>query len=313
MSDYELSQNVEATKRRRKMNFTKVLFTTVLFLMATTNTGSAGEPWQPSIDFGLNLTQNSYSDSWTGGEAGNMTWVSRVDAIFEKKVSSKFNFKNITKLQFGQTHTQEQTTKDWQKPTKSTDKIDIENVGRFTLESYVDPYLALRLESQFLDASYDPIKRYINPILLTESAGFSRLFYSKDKNEILSRFGFSIRQNMNKVIVDTVMENFEYKTSTDGGLESVTDIHYIFSEQLNYIGKLTLFKALFFSEKDEFKSTPAENYWKAVDVNFESTISASVSRYIVVSFYAQLLYDKQIDRRGRFKETLALGLTYKLL
>ena len=295
------------------MNLTKALFTTVLFLMATTNTGSAGEPWQPSIDFGLNLTQNSYSDSWTGGEAGNMTWVSRVDAIFEKKVSSKFNFKNITKLQFGQTHTQEQTTKDWQKPTKSTDKIDIENVGRFTLESYVDPYLALRLESQFLDASYDPIKRYINPILLTESAGFSRLFYSKDKNEILSRFGFSIRQNMNKVIVDTVMENFEYKTSTDGGLESVTDIHYIFSEQLNYIGKLTLFKALFFSEKDEFKSTPAENYWKAVDVNFESTISASVSRYIVVSFYAQLLYDKQIDRRGRFKETLALGLTYKLL
>ncbi len=295
------------------MNFTKAFFTAMLLLITATNPASTGEPWQPSIDFGLNLTQNSYSDSWTGGEAGNMTWVSRVDAIFEKKISSKFNFKNITKLQFGQSHTQDQTTKDWQKPTKSTDKIDIENVGRFTLDSYVDPYLALRLESQFLDASYDPIKRYINPILLTESAGVSRLFYSKDKDQILSRLGFSIRQNIDKVIIDTVAEDFEYETSTDGGIESVTDIHYIFSERLNYIGKLTLFKAFFFSEKDEFKDTPAEDYWKAVDANFESTVSASVSRYIVVSFYAQLLYDKQIDRRGRFKETLALGLTYKFL
>lgn len=295
------------------MNFTKVFFTAMLLLITATNPASAGESWQPSIDFGLNLTQNSYSDSWTGGEAGNMTWVSRVDAIFEKKVSSKFNFKNITKLQFGQSHTQDKTTKDWQKPTKSTDKIDIENVGRLTLNSYVDPYLALRIESQFLDASYDPIKRYINPILLTESAGVSRLFYSKNKDQILSRLGFSIRQTMDKAIIDTVAEEFEYGTATDGGIESVTDIQYIISEHLNYIGKLTLFKALFFSEKDEFKNTPAEDYWKAVDINFESTVSASVSKYIVVSFYAQLLYDKQTDRRGRFKETLALGLTYKFL
>ena len=289
-----------------------LLSLTTIFTLAV-GSASAGEPWKKSIDFGLNLTQNSYSDSWTGGEAGNMTWVSKVDAIFEKKVSPKFNFKNTTKLQYGQTHTQEQTTKDWQKPTKSTDKIDIENVGRLTLQSYVDPYVAFRIESQFLDASYDPIKRYINPILLTESAGISRLFYAKDKNEILSRLGFSIRQNIDKVIIDTVAEEFEYKTATDGGIESVSDIHYVFSDKLNYMGKLTLFKALFFSEKDEFEGSPAEDYWKAVDVNFESTISASISKYIVVSFYAQLLYDKQIDRRGRFKETLALGLTYKLL
>ncbi len=297
------------------MNFTKAFFTAMLLLIISSNPASTGEPWQPSIDFGLNMTQNSYSDSWTGGEAGNMTWLSRVDAIFEKKISSKFNFKNITKLQFGQTHTQDGTTtpKAWQKPTKSTDKIDIENVGRFTLDSYVDPYVALRLESQFLDASYDPVKRYINPILLTESAGVSRLFYLKDKDQILSRLGFSIRQNMDKVIIDTVAGQFEFNTATDGGIESVTDIQYIISEHLNYIGKLTLFKAFFFSEKDKFKDTPAEDYWKAVDVNFESTVSASVSKYIVVSFYAQLLYDKQTDRRGRFKETLALGLTYKFL
>jgi hypothetical protein len=295
------------------MNLVRFLMALPAIVLVQVASGSAQEPWKKSIDFGLNLTQTSYSDSWTGGEAGNMTWVSKVDAIFEKQFSPKFNFKNTTKLQFGQTHTQDQTTKDWLAPVKSTDKIDIENVGRLTLQSYVDPYLAFRLESQFLDASYDPIKRYFNPILLTESAGISRVFYAEEKDEIISRLGFSVRENINKVIIDTLMEEFEYETATDGGIESVTDIHYVLSEKLNYIGKLTFFKAFFFSKKDDFEGTPQEDYWKAVDVNFENTLSASISKYVTVSLYAQLIYDKQVDLRGRFKETLALGVTYKFL
>ncbi|MEE9554921.1 MAG: DUF3078 domain-containing protein [candidate division Zixibacteria bacterium] len=291
----------------------KTILFVALIQLVNSSTLAAGEPWSKSIDMGLNLTQNSYSDSWTGGEAGNISWVSKADAIFEKQFSPKFNFKNISKLQFGQTHTQDKETKVWARPTKSTDKIDIENLGRITLDTYVDPYIAFRIESQFLDASYDPLKRYINPILLTESAGVARMLYEKEKDQILSRLGFSVRQSMNKIIVDTTAETFETETSSDGGIESVSDIHFVFSERLNYIGKLSLFKALFYSEKDAFIGTPAEDYWKAVDVNFESTISASVTKYVVVTLYAQLLYDKQVDLRGRFKETLALGLTYKFL
>lgn len=291
----------------------KSILLIALILLANSSMVAAGEPWSKSIDLGLNLTQNSYSDSWTGGEVGNISWISKADAIFEKQVLPKFNFKNISKLQFGQTHTQNKVTKNWARPTKSTDKIDIENLGRFTLGTYVDPYLAFRIESQFLDASYDPLKRYINPILLTESTGISRMLYDKEKDQILSRLGFSVRQNINKVIVDTVVEIIETETSSDGGIESVSDIHFVFSDKLNYIGKLSLFKALYYSRKDDFTGTPAEDYWKAVDVNFESTISASITKYVVVTLYAQLLYDKQIDLRGRFKQTLALGLTYKFL
>lgn len=291
----------------------KLIMLIMPILLVYSSIVAASEPWNKSIDLGLNLTQNSYSDSWSGGEAGNITWVSKADAIFEKQFSPKFNFKNISRLQFGQTHTQDKITKNWARPTKSTDKIDIENLGRFTLDTYVDPYIAFRIESQFLDASYDPLKRYINPILLTESTGISRMLYEKEKDQILSRLGFSVRQNIIKAIVDTVAETFETETSSDGGIESVSDIHFVFSDKLNYIGKLSLFKALFFSQKDDFAGTPAEDYWKAVDVNFESTISASITKYVMVTLYAQLLYDKQVDLRGRFKETLALGLAYKFL
>jgi len=84
------------------------------------------------------------------------------------------------------------------------------------------------------------------------------------------------------------------------------------SETLSYTSKLSLYKALFFSGSDEVEGTPQENYWKAIDVNWENRLSAAVSKYVTVSLYTQLIYDKEIDRRGRFKETLSLGITYKL-
>jgi hypothetical protein len=32
-----------------------------------------------------------------------------------------------------------------------------------------------------------------------------------------------------------------------------------------------------------------------------------------VNLYVQFLYDKEVDLAGRFKESLALGITYKLM
>lgn len=290
---------------------------TIFVIMTTLQSGALADPWTISLDMGLNLSQNSYSDNWEGGDVGSMAWMALANGIFEKQVSPKFNFKNITKLQFGQTHTQDQTTKNWQKPIKSTDKIDIENLGRFTLKAWVDPYVAFRLETQFLDASYEPLKRGLNPMLLTESAGIAKTLFSRNKDQILTRLGLSLRERLNRVIPgtpeDTLTENTELETTTEGGLESVTDVQYKLASNISYIGKLSLFKALFFSKKNEFEGTPAADYWKTVDANFENGLSVAFSKYVSLSFYAQLLYDKQIDLKGRFKETFGLGLTYKMI
>jgi hypothetical protein len=273
------------------------------------NTGA----WKKTLDISLNMSQNSYSDNWIGGETGNIAWTALVNGTFEKQISPIFNFRNTSNLQFGQTHTQDKVTKVWNRPQKSTDKIDLDNLGRFTLHIFVDPFVAFRLQSQFLDDSYSPIKRTFNPILLTESAGIARMIYQKDKNQVLSRLGFAIRENIDKTIADTLSKNFKYKTSNDGGLESVTDVQYALHSNIGYTGKLTIFKALYFSRKNDFKGTPQANYWKTVDFNFESTIVASITKLIIVNFYTQLLYDKELSLKGRFKETLGLGLTYKLI
>ena len=269
--------------------------------------------WERTLDLNLTLTQNSYSNSWVGGEAGSVSWMANSNFKAAKQLSPKVNWSNTLKLAFGQTHQQEQETKQWRRPFKSTDLIDGESVVRLTLGAFVDPYLAFRGISQFLDASVPEVKRFVNPMTLSETAGASKEFYKTEETEFLSRVGFGLRQVINRDIVDTLQEKTETHTTNDGGFESVTDFKTSLpGGKISYTTKLTLFKAIFYSESDELKGKPEEDYWKAVDVNWENIFTASITKYLTVNLYFQFLYDKEIDLKGRFKETLALGLTYKL-
>ncbi len=265
-----------------------------------------------SFDLGLNVTQSTYSDSWSGGEAGNVTWVINADGKCTRILSNVITLNNSAKLAFGQTLTQDKDTKDWAKPVKSNDKIDLESMALYDIKSYVKPYTALRFESQFLDATDAEKNRYINPMTLTISAGIARQFVKNEKRDVLSRLGFALKENFRKyTYIDTVVipidTIYKSKTTSDGGIESVTDYKFILSDKLAYEGKLSLFKAFFYSEKDD-----SNDDWKAIDVNWENKVSASVAKYVQVSLYVQLLYDKQINHKGRLKETLSLGLTYKM-
>jgi hypothetical protein len=277
--------------------------------------------WKKTLVVDLTGTQTAYSDSWVGGELGALSWVGNLNGMAEKQLTLSLNFQSRLKLSFGQTYTQKSERdpitgaekKFWEKPKKSTDLIDWENVGRLTKGWVVDPYLAVRFESQFLDASYELKKRYLNPKKLTESAGIARKLYAHDKDQIISRFGFAFRQIFRNVIIDTAALKTTDSTLTDGGFESVTDVNLSLRKNVQYTGKLTLYKALFFSKENEVKGTPYANYWKAIDVNWENIFAASITKLITVNFYVQFLYDKEIELRGRLKETLGIGFVYKML
>jgi len=274
------------------------------------------QKWNTTLVTDLTLTQTSYSNSWVGGEAGSVNWVWNLDGTAERQFSPKANFKSTLRLKFGQTLTQDAETKDWAKPKKSTDLIDWENVLRLTLGGPVDPYAAFRLESQFFDGSVPAKKLYLSPLKLTESFGIARQFYSKDDQTVTSRFGVAIRQTFKTSVVDLVTLATDDSTITDGGLEWVTDATLQLSENIRYVGKLGVFKALFSSESDRehpWGEREIGTHWSTPDINWETTITASVSKIVGVSLYTQLLYDKDIDKRARLKETLALGFTFKML
>ncbi|UCD62929.1 MAG: DUF3078 domain-containing protein [Candidatus Zixiibacteriota bacterium] len=269
--------------------------------------------WKKSLIFDFTTTQTAYSDSWVGGEVGSVNWVSNLNGSASKYLKEWLELRSSLRLSFGQTKTQDEETREWSDWKKSTDLIDFENVGLFDMHAYVDPYAAFRLESQVYDGRNPRKKLYLSPMKLTESAGVARKLYAKDDDLVISRLGLALRQIMRTAITDTISLATTRSTETDGGLESVTDASLTLHEDVKLTSKLSLYKAFFFSESDKVEGTEFEDYWKAIDVNWENIVNVSVTKILTVSLYTQLLYDKELSKRGRVKETVAIGVTFKLI
>ncbi|MBI4719989.1 MAG: DUF3078 domain-containing protein [Chitinivibrionia bacterium] len=278
----------------------------VLLLGALPFARAQAEPWKLGMDASVMLSQSAYTNNWIGGEAGAITWVSNLNSTAEKQIFSKVFNKNTLKLAFGQTHKQDKITKDWSRPEKSTDLIDFESTFRFTLGSFVEPIVAFRALSQFLDYGANMEKKYINPTILTETAGIAKVFIKEEKREFMTRLGAGVRQEID--------QKRDPRVEHKAGLELVGDFKTpLLGDRIDYTSKLTVFQGFYYSEADRIKGLPGANDWKSPDVNWENIFTASITKYLMVNLYTQFLYNKQIDKAGRFKETLSLGLTFKLI
>ena len=286
-----------------------ILLTIVIFIAA----GLWAEGWNTAADISLNMNQNSYSDNWVGEEMGAISWAFNANLLAEKQLTTKIHNKNTLKLAFGQTHSQYvavDSTKKWAKPGKTTDLIDFESMFRLTLGVFIDPFASIKLESQFLDESSEETKSF-NPNTLTETFGVVRVFIKDKKRELSSRLGAAFKQ----YIDSNVDEN-----TNDGGIEFVTEYKSpLANDIINYNTKLNLYKAMFYSLSDDVEGTVYENDWKAVRMNWEHIFTATITKLINLNLYVGLIYNEMdLDLNAesinevQFKQTLGLGLTYKL-
>ena len=272
------------------------------------------EGWQVESDVNLTLTQNAYSDNWDGGETGALSWALNSNTIAESQLTDLWNNKNTLKLAFGQTHNQNRETKKWAEPATTTDLIDFESVLRMTHGWAVDPFASGRLESRFLDTSDPAKKRMFNPMLLTESVGVARVFIKEEHRELSTRLGGAVRQHIDRDALPAGATERETVSTDDGGIEFVAQYRGPLADgAMTLTSDLTVYKALYYSESDALEGLPGADKWKSPDVNWENTLSAGITDYLVVNLFLQLLYDEEIDEDLRFKETLSLGFTFKLL
>lgn len=290
------------------MKFNSRVLAVIIAALFMCSTLHAAE-WSKSVDLSLALTQSSYNNHWTGGEAGSVNWIASANSQFTGKLSPKFTWDNTIKLAFGQSHVQNKETKHWAKPEKSADRIYLESVGRFDLGAIVNPYAAVTFESQFADNSVPGNARYVNPFTLTESAGIIKVFSDTTYLTFITRLGAALRHYSNNMVVDTAAGTTKRSTSTSGGLEWVTNFSSTFAqEKMKYDTQLRTFVAFFRSGGDK----DGNNDWKAPHLAWEHTLSASVTKIVQVQLFVEMLYDKDISHAFRIRETLSLGLTYKL-
>ncbi|MBN2036373.1 MAG: hypothetical protein JW768_06485 [Chitinispirillaceae bacterium] len=285
-----------------------VLFSVISF---TVTTGLAAEPWKVDINTNIATTLNTYSDNWTGGEAGSFTWAGLFLGIAEKQISDKLNTKSTLKMQFGQTKIQEKTSKEWSVPEKSTDLIDAEELFRFTLGLWVDPFISARAISQFLDRSDPLLERYVNPADITEAAGISRTLKKTETVEWSSRLGGAARQYVDRQKLDSITGDRENDITNDGGVEFNMDLKAMNKEKcITLLSSLRIYEALVSSKADEFEGTDMENDWRYPHVKWENTLTLTFAKYLMLNVSAYAYYDKDIDDDVRLKETFQAGLTY---
>ncbi len=268
-------------------------------------------PWEIDVDANVTLTQNAYSDSWIGSEKGAISWASKLNFVAERQFTPIFNHRNTLKLAFGQTKAQEED-KSWGNFLKSTDLIDFESLQRLTLSGWVEPFIAVRLISQFVDGTDSTQDHYINPLNIFESFGISRPLVDNPAAKWNARFGGAINQMINRYAVDATHDGPYQKVTNSAGLEFVTELKAKAKEGLlDFSTLLTVYQALVSSEKEKTKGTLQADYWQYPDINWENILSVNLTKYIMINLTAQLLYDRELHANARIKEVLALGLTYK--
>jgi len=284
-------------------------FSLILFLLAVLSLSHA-EGWKLASDLSFTLTQNQYSDNWAGSELSNVTWVANSNSSAEKQMAKWLNNKTTLKLAFGQTHLQKRDIAGdvtWDHPTKSTDKIDLESLSKFTLQAWVDPYLSLRAESQFIDESDATLTRIVNPILLTESAGVMKTLWKKERDELSLRLGAAFREKLDREVLQLSGDR-EMVTTVDGGAEFVSEFKHIFLlMDANFKSKFWAYQAVFNSKSDELNDD-----WKTVDFVWENVLTAKLWKIVSGSLTFEMRYDKEQQTQVQWKQILGLGVSYSL-
>ena len=254
--------------------------------------------WKHSVLSGLTMTQVSFKD-WAQGGEDALAWTIRLDGLSKLEDTSHV-WGNTYKMSYGQAKIGSDLTR------KTEDRLEFESVFTYKLGTEINPYLGATLKTQFaegvtIDAAgkMTPVSRFFDPAYLTQSAGFG---YRPSK-EIKTRLGAALREIVTSIYTvyannPTTVPGERVKTRVDGGLESVTDAELKLDDNLLFRSKLELFAPI--------------RKISEVSMRMDNTLTANVSKYVVVILNVQLINDVKASTRLQSKEVLALGLSYTI-
>lgn len=254
--------------------------------------------WNPNAIIGLNLSQISFKD-WAQGGSNSLSYTafSKVDIYY---ITDYWRWANFLKLAFGRTKLESQGF-------RTTDnELFFESILSRNLGWKIDPYFSSSVRSS-LTKGYDykttpetQTAAFFDPGYLTQSIGF--IYHIEDR--FSSRLGISIQETFANKFAAIYTDNKETpdkveKLKVESGLESVTTLVYEFLPNITYATYLKLFTR--FDKLD---------VW---DVRWDNYINAKVNEYVNVNINVLILHEISQTRRTQIKNTLALGITYKIL
>lgn len=274
-----------------------IIFLPIFSLLIAQEKDSTLYTWVPSLVTGANISQISFRD-WSKGGENAITWTLTGDLKLDYKTDD-WRFKNQLKASYGRTKLGSATYK-----TNDND-IYLESVLSHRFDWAVNPFISNSIRTQItkgFNYEVDPAEQiadFFDPGYITQSIGFS---YDHD-GSITSRFGLAFQEVITSNYKhysddpDTPdeIETFKFET----GIESVTDSKLNIAENVLWQSKLRLFS--------RFESI---DVW---DVRWDNTITASVNSWLNINFSYLLVYEKAQSLKTQMKESLQIGIVYKIL
>ncbi|HTY35756.1 MAG TPA: DUF3078 domain-containing protein [Bacteroidota bacterium] len=259
---------------------------------------SARWGWKHSVVSGLTATQVSFKD-WAQGGEDALAWTVRLDGL-SKLEDTAFVWGNTYKMSYGQAKIGTEMSR------KTEDRLEFESVFTYKLGTEVNPYVGATLKTQFAEGvtidgagNSVPVSRFFDPGYLTQSAGFGY----RPSPALKTRLGAALREIVTSLY--TIYANDastpvdqRVKTKVDGGVESVTDVELKLDDNLLFRSKLELFAPI--------------KQVSDMTMRMDNTVTANVSKYVVVILNVQLINDSKASTRMQEKEVLSLGLSYTL-
>ena len=249
--------------------------------------------WQKEATAAINMTQASFDNYAQGGE-NSTAWQARLALKFVND-QEKFNWSNEGKFEFGRNKVGNEESK------KSADELKTVSVLTYKLGEKVNPYASATGETQFA-AGYDygqtpkvEISNFIDPGYFREAVGAGY----KPNEIIMARVGAALKQTgTNKYISfsddPATAEKETFKNEM--GAEGVIDLNYKISDNSLVKSKVELFS--------NFKT------FDAIDVIWDTDLTAKITKFIAFNFNVKLLYDKDISLKRQLKQVMGVGLSY---
>ena len=270
-----------------------------------------GDTTWKKTEFGINLTQGSFSSNWTGGGVSSVALGAFFNAMSEKR-KGKNSWRNDFQSQYGIVKNKSQESR------KNLDRIFFDTKYNYELKGPWSLFANFNLLSQFANgyiysSSPDSVgaKRKVSglfaPAYLTEAIG---LEYRPVPYFFVDIAPGAVRQTVvsDRNLYRTLPENYGVKVGKRihnevGIVQLVANFDKELVKDLNLKFRYLLFTAYNknqITNKREFKN----------DHRLDAMVTAKVARYFNVNLGAIVIYNKSQADKVQFAQGLSVGFLY---
>lgn len=290
------------------------------------STSNWAKHWKYTLDAGINVNQAAFSESWKGGGVNNVAFGAYLFGSLDYN-KDKWTWNNTLKTQYGQilTFNRNANNKQVGNLRKAQDYFDLVSKADYKISKMWRAFGQVNFLTQF-DKGYDyrgvdpggkdiraRLSNFMAPGYLTESVGIEfkpvdwfyvnvglialRQTFVIDTtlyNEVPANYGVEIGKRVNNQI------GFSLETAIDKNVHKNVNLKF----------KYRAFKD--YTDPNRLLGNGQENLSGQMVHRIDALISAKITKYIVTSLGAIVLYDATQDKRVQWSQGLALGIAYKI-